>query len=108
MSLKSQAAFARDLGVASKLAAARRTRGGEELNKDLAEYGDEYQCSFLAISARLHTDRRPSHIDWSGELKVLKRPRHSTQEVAIYARCHGLTRTDDEDWRARRNRYSDK
>ena len=94
MSLKAQAAFMKDLGVASMLAAARRARGGEELNADLAEYGDDYQCPFLAISARLHTDRRPSHIDWSGELKVLKRPRHSMQGVAIYARCHGLTRTD--------------
>jgi len=94
MSLKSQAAFARDLGVASQLAAARRAIGGEEVNEDLAEYGDEYLCPFLAISARHHADRRPSHIDWSGELKVLTRPRRSRQEIASYARCHGMTSAD--------------
>ena len=62
MSLKSQAAFARDLGLASSLAAP-TGRGGKEFNEDLAEFGSEHTCSFLAISARLHTDRMPSRID---------------------------------------------
>ena len=89
MSLEAHASFLEDVAIADTITFGRR-KNWSATDDDC----DLHTSPFLAISARLHTDRMPSRIDWSGELNALKRPRRCLQEVAVYARCRGLTLTD--------------